>query len=190
MNIVHGFLGGLPVLGVRMPVLPAPSVVIGDLTSSPRCALSCTLVDSGNTGVDALLGVPSLSALSRSTLSALSLSFRSFLSFFLAFSRSAFSTLSPGEVPLALGAGLSLPGDIVVPWGGGVEACDWVVLALLLLERCGGKARSGPVTGAGVDVFVGGWFGVTGALGCKAVVGKATVVELGVGATVVVRRYA
>jgi hypothetical protein len=189
INIVHGFLGGLPVFGVRIPVLPAPSVVTGDFTSSPRCALSCTLVDSGNTGVDALLGVPSFSAFSRSTLSALSLSFRSFFSFFLAFSRSAFSAFAPGEAPLIFGAGLSLPGDMAV-LGGGVDVYDWAVLALLLLERCGGKARSEPETGAGVGPLVGGWLGVPAVLCCGPVAGKATVVELGVGAIVAVRRYA
>jgi hypothetical protein len=187
MNIVHGFLGGLPVFGVRMPALPAPSGVTGDFTSSPLCTLSCTLADSGSTGVDALLGVSSFSAFSRSTLSDLSLSFRSFFSFFLALSRSALSVLGFGEVPFVLGAGLSLSGDVAVP-GGGVEEYDWVLLALLLLGRCGGAARSEP--GTGVDPLMGGWFGVLGAFGWGAVAGRATVVELGVGATVAVRRYA
>ena len=102
-----------------MPVLPVPSVT-GDFTSSPRGTFSCTPLDSGNTGVDALLGVPSFSTFSRSALSALSLSFRSFFSFFLAFSRSAFSAFALGDAPLVLGAGLSFPGDVVVP-GGGVD---------------------------------------------------------------------
>lgn len=129
MKMVHGFLGGRDSFGVRRPPLPAS--VTGDLTSSlglslppslsvfPR--LSAADTDAGT--ADSGFGV---SAFSRSAFSARSRSFRSFFSFFLAFSRSAFSAL-PAPLSLALvglsGAGLSLPLPLAA--GGGEVALDW-----------------------------------------------------------------
>lgn len=166
MKMVHGFRCGFPVFGVRIP--PLPVSVSGDLgpaLSKARGAGDADDAVSGKTGVEVLLGVAlsfSLSAFSRSTRS---FSLRSFFSFFLAFSRSAFSD---AVAPLSFGTGLSLP----------VVCGEVGSLALGLVERWGGAARSGG--GAGVEPFVGGWL----------VLGRADVVELGVAVVGAVRLYA
>jgi len=193
MNSVQGFLGGLLLVGVRTPVLPS---VAGDLSSSASPGLAASPapaeVDGSGGGVELDFGAtsgvlassffssppaPSFSAFSLSALSARSLSFRSFFSFFFNLSFSAFSGLG---VPLGLlpVVGLSLGVPVPVP-GGGVDAVD--LLALWLI-RWGGRGLSG----TGVDPFVGGWLEFALVL----VLGRADVEELGVGATVAVRRYA
>ena len=183
MKIVHGFLGGLPVLGVRAPVLPAPSVT-GDLISSTESllALSGTGVEPDSTGVDALLGVPSPPPpdLSRSVRSGRSLSFRSFFSFFFGFSRSLFSVLgttAPEDEPLTLGTGLCLPGVAAVD-DGEVEVFCWVTVTLTMV-----KGTGAPATGSGAEVSSGiaaGGAGVEDALVWGACAGRGALTELGV----------
>lgn len=167
MKIVHGFRCGLPVFGVRTPVLPVS--VTGDFgpaESETNVAVEADVEGSGNAAVEVLLGVTASLSLSFSPFSRSirSLSLRSFFSFFLALSRSAFSEAA---APFILRSGLSLPDTD----GGDVGA-----LVLVLLERWGGRARS--FEGTGVVPFVGGWL---------ALLGRAEVVELGVPIAAAVR---
>lgn len=132
MKMVQGFRGGLPVLGVRAPVLP--SVV--DLTSSPPAfdASAPTSADDswgiGETVELAASGVPA-----PASLAAFSFSARSFCEALL--SLRLFLSFSKGVEPLAFAetaglAGVSVPDAAA---GGGVDVAD-------LFARCGGTARS------------------------------------------------
>lgn len=168
MKIVQGFRGGLPVLGVRMPVLPS---IEGDLTSSESTlesgvAAAAADVEGSGAGVEAEGGAV-LSGVLAPPFSERSLSFFSFLSLRFAFS------LSAGAVVVVVGAVPFTFGLSVLASGGGVDALD-------LLARCGGIGRSG----AGVGPFVGG----VDAGCCCWTAGRAEVLVLGVGAIAAVRR--
>lgn len=151
MKMVQGCLGGLFVLGVRAPALPS----VGDLISSLSGLDESTGVGvEGSGGTDfrpsGVLAPPwaeSRSTLSLSDLSARSLSFLSFLSFFLALS---FSFLSLYVAPLTLFPDDGLSAVVAVPELAGDDAAGGGVDAVDFDARCGGRGRSG----TGVDPFV------------------------------------